>query len=92
MGAIQNKLEGPVTDELTLVQAARRATTQPLKSWFAAMDRNVFRIAQHITQNREDAEDVVQEAFLKAYSNLAKVSGAVEVLHLGWCASPSTKR
>ena len=34
-------------------------------------DRNVFRIAQHITQNREDAEDVVQDAFLKAYQNLA---------------------
>jgi RNA polymerase sigma-70 factor (ECF subfamily) len=33
-------------------------------------DRNVFRIAQHITQNREDAEDVVQDAFLKAYENL----------------------
>jgi RNA polymerase sigma-70 factor (ECF subfamily) len=30
----------------------------------------VFRIAQHITQNREDAEDVVQDAFLKAYQNL----------------------
>jgi RNA polymerase sigma-70 factor (ECF subfamily) len=34
-------------------------------------DRNVFRIAQHITQNREDAEDVVQDAFLKAFQNLA---------------------
>ena len=30
----------------------------------------MFRIAQHITQNREDAEDVVQDAFLKAYTNL----------------------
>jgi RNA polymerase sigma-70 factor (ECF subfamily) len=32
----------------------------------------VFRIANHITHSREDAEDVVQEAFLKAYSNLEK--------------------
>ena len=38
-------------------------------------DRNVFRIAQHITQNREDAEDVVQDAFLKAYSNLHQFQG-----------------
>src|SRR6202022_2043203 len=38
-------------------------------------DRNVFRIAQHITQNREDAEDVVQDAFLKAYSNLKQFQG-----------------
>ena len=38
-------------------------------------DRNVFRIAQHITQNREDAEDVVQDAFLKAYGNLKQFQG-----------------
>jgi RNA polymerase sigma-70 factor (ECF subfamily) len=38
-------------------------------------DRNVFRIAQHITQNREDAEDVVQDAFLKAYTNLGQFQG-----------------
>jgi len=35
----------------------------------------VFRIAQHITQNREDAEDVVQDAFLKAYTNLGQFQG-----------------
>jgi RNA polymerase sigma-70 factor (ECF subfamily) len=38
-------------------------------------DRRVFRIAQHITQNREDAEDVVQDAFLKAYQNLNRFKG-----------------
>ena len=45
-------------------------------------DRNVFRIAQHITQNREDAEDVVQDAFLKAYTQSGAVPGPVEVLYL----------
>src|SRR5271154_5090628 len=72
MGAIQNKLEGPVSDELTLVQAAKRGDDSAFEELVRRYDRNVFRIAQHITQNREDAEDVVQEAFLKAYSNLAK--------------------
>src|SRR5206468_5866428 len=38
-------------------------------------DRNIFRIAQHITQNREDAEDVVQDAFLKAFENLEQFQG-----------------
>jgi len=38
-------------------------------------DRQVFRIAQHITQNREDAEDVVQDAFLKAYEKLDQFQG-----------------
>ena len=72
MGAIQNKLAGPVSEELALVQAAKRGDDSAFEELVRRYDRNVFRIAQHITQNREDAEDVVQEAFLKAYSNLPK--------------------
>src|SRR5215510_310742 len=72
MGAIQNKVAGPVTDELALVQAAKRGDDSAFEELVRRYDRNVFRIAQHITQNREDAEDVVQEAFLKAYGNLAQ--------------------
>ena len=70
MGAIQNKLVGPVSEELALVQAAKRGDDSAFEELVRRYDRNVFRIAQHITQNREDAEDVVQEAFLKAYGNL----------------------
>src|SRR5256885_12274364 len=72
MGAIQNKLGAPVTEELALVQAAKRGDDSAFEELVRRYDRNVFRIAQHITQNREDAEDVVQEAFLKAYGNLAQ--------------------
>jgi RNA polymerase sigma-70 factor (ECF subfamily) len=70
LGAIQNKVVGPVSEELTLVQAAKRGDDSAFEELVRRYDRNVFRIAQHITQNREDAEDVVQEAFLKAYGNL----------------------
>src|ERR1700756_4902325 len=70
MGAIQPKLGEPVSDELALVQAAKRGDVGAFEELVKRYDRNVFRIAQHITQNREDAEDVVQEAFLKAYGNL----------------------
>src|SRR6266496_992809 len=72
MGAIQNKVVGPVSEELTLVQAAKRGDDKAFEELVRRYDRNVFRIAQHITQNREDAEDVVQDAFLKAYGNLAQ--------------------
>src|SRR5947209_3963348 len=72
MGAIQNKLDGPVTEELALVRAAKQGDVGAVEELVKRYDRNAFRIAQHITQNREDAEDVVQEAFLKAYGNLAK--------------------
>ena len=70
MGTIQPKVAEPVGDELTLVHAAKAGDISAFEELVRRYDRNVFRIAQHITQNREDAEDVVQDAFLKAYQNL----------------------
>jgi len=75
MSAIQTKVDEPVSDELALVQAAKSGDVSAFEELVRRYDRNVFRIAQHITQNREDAEDVVQDAFLKAYSNLAQFQG-----------------
>src|ERR1700704_3784076 len=75
MSAIQPNIEETVSDELTLVQAAKSGDVSAFEELVRRYDRNVFRIAQHITQNREDAEDVVQDAFLKAYSNLAQFQG-----------------
>lgn len=57
-------------DEMALVEAAKKGDVGAFEELIRRYDRNVFRIAQHITQNREDAEDVVQDAFLKAYQNL----------------------
>src|SRR5437660_922094 len=70
MSAIQPKIGEPVSDEMQLVRAAKKGDVGAFEDLVRRYDRNVFRIAQHITQNREDAEDVVQDAFLKAYSNL----------------------
>jgi RNA polymerase sigma-70 factor, ECF subfamily len=75
MGAIQPKLGEPVSDEMALVQAAKGGDVSAFEQLVKRYDRNVFRIAQHITHSREDAEDVVQEAFLKAYSNLEQFQG-----------------
>jgi len=69
MGAI-HKVNDPVSDELVLVRAAKAGDIGAFEQLVHRYDRNVFRIAQHITQNREDAEDVVQDAFLKAFENL----------------------
>src|SRR5882757_7901226 len=75
MSTIQPKLEEPVSEEFALVQAAKGGDVSAFEDLVRRYDRNVFRIAQHITQNREDAEDVVQDAFLKAYSNLNQFQG-----------------
>jgi RNA polymerase sigma-70 factor, ECF subfamily len=65
----------PVTEELALVNAAKTGDMGAFEDLVRRYDRNVFRIAQHITQNREDAEDVVQDAFLKAFQNLEQFQG-----------------
>lgn len=61
--------------ETGLVQAARAGDLEAFGQLVRLYDRNVFRIAQHITHNEEDAQDVVQEAFLKAYTNLDQFQG-----------------
>src|SRR4051812_43592740 len=70
MELIQSKATENPSDELVLVRAAKQGDVSAFEQLVKRYDRNVFRIAQHITQNREDAEDVVQDAFLKAYQNL----------------------
>jgi RNA polymerase sigma-70 factor, ECF subfamily len=37
--------------------------------------RNLFRLAFRMTGNEQDAEDIVQETFMKAYRQLAKFDG-----------------
>ncbi len=75
MGAIESKVGEPINDESVLVDAARNGDIAAFEQLVRRYDRNVFRIAQHITQNREDAEDVVQDAFLKAFQNLGQFQG-----------------
>jgi RNA polymerase sigma-70 factor (ECF subfamily) len=75
MEAIENRAAEPPSEESILVEAARSGDIGAFESLVRRYDRNVFRIAQHITQNREDAEDVVQDAFLKAYQNLGQFQG-----------------
>lgn len=74
METIQKKA-GEDTSELTLVQAAKGGDLEAFSQLVKRYDRNIFRIAQHITHNEEDAQDVVQDAFLKAYQNLEQFQG-----------------
>jgi RNA polymerase sigma-70 factor (ECF subfamily) len=75
METIQNKAGDEVSSELALVQAAKKGDLEAFSELVKRYDRNVFRIAQHITHNEEDAQDVVQDAFLKAYTNLEQFQG-----------------
>jgi RNA polymerase sigma-70 factor, ECF subfamily len=56
----------------TLVAAAKRGDTYAFEELVNRYKRRVFAIAHRITNNREDAEDVVQESFHKAFLHLAR--------------------
>ncbi len=64
-----------VFDEAPLVERARSGDAAAFTELVNRYERKIFRLAKHITQNDEDAEDVLQETFLKAYSHLDSFQG-----------------
>ena len=67
--------EAGVFDESALVAKAREGDTTAFNELVNHYERKIFRLAKHITQNDEDAEDVLQETFLKAYEHLKDFQG-----------------
>jgi RNA polymerase sigma-70 factor, ECF subfamily len=61
--------------DLALVARARSGDVAAYDKLVRKYERQIFRIAQHITQNREDAEDVMQDAFVKAFEKLDQFQG-----------------
>lgn len=62
-------------DEAQLVAAAKAGDGSSFNELVSRYESKIFRLAQNITRNREDAEDVMQEAFLKAYTHLDNFQG-----------------
>lgn len=61
--------------DVALVERARAGDTAAFEVLVRQYDRQIFRVAQHITQNREDAEDITQDVFMKAYGKLHQFQG-----------------
>src|ERR1700734_397599 len=62
-------------DEPVLVAAAKAGDISAFETLVGRYERKIFRLAQNITQNREDAEDSMQESFLKAFEHLGEFQG-----------------
>jgi RNA polymerase sigma-70 factor, ECF subfamily len=62
-------------DEPLLVAAAKSGDIAAFETLVGRYEHKIFRLTQNITQNREDAEDSMQEAFLKAYEHLGEFQG-----------------
>jgi len=57
-------------DEGALVTAAQRGDMAAFEELVSRYEGRIFRLTMNITQNREDAEDATQDAFLKSFRSL----------------------
>ncbi|HEV2494702.1 MAG TPA: sigma-70 family RNA polymerase sigma factor [Terriglobia bacterium] len=62
-------------NEATLVADARAGKTEAFTTLVRQYDRYIYRLALNITGNPQDAEDVLQESLLKAYTKLGQFHG-----------------
>jgi RNA polymerase sigma-70 factor, ECF subfamily len=62
-------------DESALVARAQAGDQAAFTTLVDHYQRKIYRIGKNITQNNEDAEDVLQETFLKAYEHLDGFQG-----------------
>lgn len=61
--------------ECGLVEASKRGDVAAFEELVRRYDRKLYRIARNVVHNAEDAEEVVQTAFFKAYQNLSRFQG-----------------
>lgn len=63
------------TDEAGLVAAAQEGNEQAIRALVRMMNRRLFRVARGIVNSDAEAEDVVQETYLKGFINLHHFRG-----------------
>jgi RNA polymerase sigma-70 factor, ECF subfamily len=63
---------GSRIDDSALIREAQQGNTAAFGELVRQYDRAVLRLAVHLTGSPEDGQDIYQEAFLRAYINLAR--------------------
>jgi RNA polymerase sigma-70 factor, ECF subfamily len=61
--------------DVALVERVRSGDVSAYDELVRKYERQIFRISQRITQNREDAEDVTQDTFVKGFEKLDQFQG-----------------
>ena len=62
-------------DEHLLVTAAKKGDVSAFEELVNRYENKIFRLTRNIAGNHEDAEDAMQDAFLKAYAHLRDFHG-----------------
>jgi RNA polymerase sigma-70 factor, ECF subfamily len=64
-----------LNEEQDLIVQARNGSPAAIELLVSRYESRIFRAARNITGNHEDAEEVIQNAFVKAFRNLANFRG-----------------
>jgi RNA polymerase sigma-70 factor (ECF subfamily) len=67
--------------DVTLVRACQNGDHSAFETLVERYDRKLLRIAERITHNREDSQDIVQETFLSAFRHLNEFWGMPNFQH-----------
>lgn len=62
-------------DDLELVDRARTGNDEAFRALFERYHRRAYSLAVGVVRNRDDALDVVQDAFIKAHRHIGKFEG-----------------
>ena len=65
----------PAGREKELLASALSGHTESFEALVNLYERRIYQIAHRIVENAQDAEDVLQETFLKAFENLQRFRG-----------------
>src|ERR1700719_1646295 len=68
-------VDGIPRGDMTLVAAAKKGNKKAFEILVKRHQQRIFFVARRITRRREDAEDVVQQSFQKAFTHLCKFEG-----------------
>jgi len=59
-------------DDTILIRRAQQGDTAAFEELVRNYDRSVLRLSMHLTDSTEDAQDIYQETFLRAYRNIGR--------------------
>jgi len=69
-------------NEAVLVSEAQTGNAGSFAVLVKQYERQIYRLSRVVTGHPEDAEDALQETFLKAFKNLKQFRGGITILHL----------
>ena len=64
--------EPPRIEDAVLIRDAQKGCTRAFEALVRRYDQAILRLALRLTGSEQDAQDIYQEAFLKAYKNIAR--------------------